>query len=129
MLSNQKVSDNDLIYLTISFIQHMTCERLGTLAGAFFFCRSPRLHGQQDTGLIPVGVPRKLVTLIKTCFDDTRSKVGIGNYLSSSFPIKNGLKQRDALSPLLLNFALEYAIRKVLGSGYELHPLGIGLCV
>jgi hypothetical protein len=28
-------------------------------------------------------------------------------------PIQNGLKQGDALSPLLFNFALEYAIRKV----------------
>jgi hypothetical protein len=26
-----------------------------------------------------------------------------------AFPIKNGLKQGDALSPLLFNFALEYA--------------------
>ena len=34
------------------------------------------------------------------------------NYLSSSFPIENGLKQGDVLSPLLLNFALEYDIRK-----------------
>jgi retron-type reverse transcriptase len=33
--------------------------------------------------------------------------------LSDSFPIQNGLKQGDVLSPLLLNFALEYAIRKV----------------
>jgi hypothetical protein len=29
------------------------------------------------------------------------------------FTIQNGLKQRDALSLLLFNFALEYAIRKV----------------
>jgi retron-type reverse transcriptase len=30
------------------------------------------------------------------------------------FPIRNGLKQGDALSPLLLNFAsLEYAIKRV----------------
>ena len=29
------------------------------------------------------------------------------------FSIKNGLKQRDALSPYLFNFALEYAIRRV----------------
>jgi hypothetical protein len=33
--------------------------------------------------------------------------------LSDKFPIQNGLKQGDALSSLLLNFALEYAIRKV----------------
>jgi len=29
------------------------------------------------------------------------------------FPIRNGLKKGDALSPLLFNFALEYAIRRV----------------
>jgi hypothetical protein len=29
------------------------------------------------------------------------------------FPIRNGLKQGDALSPLLFSFALEYAIRGV----------------
>ena len=29
------------------------------------------------------------------------------------FPIKNVLKQGDALSPLLFNFALVYAIRRV----------------
>jgi hypothetical protein len=33
--------------------------------------------------------------------------------LSDSFPIQNGLKQGDALSPLLFNIVLEYAIRKV----------------
>jgi hypothetical protein len=33
--------------------------------------------------------------------------------LSDNFPIQNGLKQGDALSPLLFNFAIEYAIRKV----------------
>jgi hypothetical protein len=33
--------------------------------------------------------------------------------LSNSFLIQNGLNQEDALSPLLFNFALEYAIRKV----------------
>jgi hypothetical protein len=40
------------------------------------------------------------------------SKVRIGKHLSDSFPIQNGLKQ-DASSPLLFNFALEYAIRKI----------------
>jgi hypothetical protein len=40
------------------------------------------------------------------------SKVRIRKHLSDSFPIKNGLKQGDALSSLLFNFALEYAIEK-----------------
>jgi hypothetical protein len=34
-------------------------------------------------------------------------------YRSHSFPIPNGLRQGDALSPLLFNLSLEYAIRKV----------------
>jgi hypothetical protein len=33
--------------------------------------------------------------------------------LSNNFPIQNGLKQGDALSPLLFNFAVEYAIKMV----------------
>jgi hypothetical protein len=39
--------------------------------------------------------------------------VRIGKHLSENVPIQNGLKQGDALSPRLFNFALEYAIRKV----------------
>jgi hypothetical protein len=33
--------------------------------------------------------------------------------LSDKFSIENGLKQGDAPPPLFLNFALEYAVRKV----------------
>jgi hypothetical protein len=47
------------------------------------------------------------------CLSETYSKVRIGKLLSDTFLIQNGLKQGDALSPLLINFALEYAIRKV----------------
>jgi hypothetical protein len=47
------------------------------------------------------------------CLNETYSKVRIGKYLSDNFTIKNGLKQGDALTPLLFKFALEHAIRNV----------------
>jgi hypothetical protein len=56
--------------------------------------------------LIEFGIPMKLVRLIK---NETYSKVRIGKHLSDNFPIQNGLKEGDALSPLLFNFALECA--------------------
>jgi hypothetical protein len=37
----------------------------------------------------------------------------VGKNLSEMFPIRNVLKQGDALSPLLFNFVLEYAIKRV----------------
>ena len=45
--------------------------------------------------------------------DETHRRVQVGKYLSDVFPIKNGLQQGDSLSPLLFNFALEYAVRRV----------------
>jgi hypothetical protein len=39
--------------------------------------------------------------------------VRIGKYQSDKFPVQNGLKQGDALSPLFFDFALEYTIRRV----------------
>jgi hypothetical protein len=47
------------------------------------------------------------------CLNETYSKVHIGKLVSDKFPIQIGLKQGDVLSPLLFNFSLEYAIRKV----------------
>jgi hypothetical protein len=47
------------------------------------------------------------------CLNETCSKFHVGKLLSHKFSIQNGLKQRDALSPLIFNFAFVYAIRKV----------------
>ena len=63
--------------------------------------------------LIEFGIPIQLVSLIKMCLTEMHSTVRVGKNLSDMFPLRNGLRQGDALSPLLFNFALEYAIRRV----------------
>jgi hypothetical protein len=47
------------------------------------------------------------------CLNETYSTVRIGKYQYDKFPLQNGLKQGGDLLPLLFNFALEYAIRRV----------------
>jgi hypothetical protein len=47
------------------------------------------------------------------CLNETYSRVRIDKNLSDKFTIQNGLKQGDALLPLLFNFALKYTIRRV----------------
>jgi hypothetical protein len=51
-------------------------------------------------------IPMKLARLVKMCPNETYSRVRVGKHLSDTFAVKNGLKQGDALSPLLFNFAL-----------------------
>ena len=53
------------------------------------------------------------IRLIDVCLGESYSSVHIGRFLSDAFPIHCGLKQGDALSPLIFNFALEYAIRRI----------------
>jgi hypothetical protein len=63
--------------------------------------------------LTEFGIPRKLDGLIKVYLNETYRTVRTGKCQSDKFPVQNGLKQGDGLSPLLFNFALEYAIRRV----------------
>jgi hypothetical protein len=57
---------------------------------------------------IEFGMPLKLVKANESVFE---WNLGY-EHLTNTFPIQNGLKQGDALLLLLLNFALEYAIRR-----------------
>ena len=57
------------------------------------------------------GIPKKLVRLIKMCLTETYSRVRVGKNSSDKFPIRNGLKQGNALSPLLFNFAFDFEIK------------------
>ena len=47
------------------------------------------------------------------CLNGTKSRVRVGRQFSDTSEIHNGLKQGDALSPLLFNFVLEHAIKSL----------------
>ena len=63
--------------------------------------------------LIEFGITMKLVRLIKICQNESYSRVRVRKNLSDMFPLKNGLKQQDALSRHCFQLCFEYAIRRV----------------
>jgi hypothetical protein len=48
----------------------------------------------------------KLVRLIEICVNERYCKFHIDKHLSDNFPIQNGLKQGDGISPLLVHYFL-----------------------
>ena len=86
-----------------------TCDPINTTGMSHLEVRREVLYNI----LIEFGIPMKLIRLIKMCLTVTYSRVRAGKNLSNMLPIRNSLKQGDALLPLHFNFALEYAIWRV----------------
>lgn len=59
------------------------------------------------------GFPIKLIRLVKICIKNILYLVSTSNTLSETFEVVMGLKQKDALSPILFNIALEKVTRKM----------------
>jgi len=57
--------------------------------------------------LIDIGIPMKLGRLIKMSLNETCCKTQKDKHLCDSFPTQKDLKQDDALSPMLSDFAGE----------------------
>jgi hypothetical protein len=65
-----------------------------------------------------LGIPVKLVMLIKLCLNETCIKIRTDKHFSDAFQTENSLEEGDAISSLLLNFASECR-RKQRGVGTE----------
>jgi uncharacterized protein Yka (UPF0111/DUF47 family) len=63
--------------------------------------------------LIQFGIPVKLASLIKLCLNEMCNRLRVGKHFSDMFSVKIGLKQGDALTPLLFNLDLKYANRRI----------------
>lgn len=55
----------------------------------------------------------KLIRMVRACIVIIKSKIKIVNNYSEEFEATVGLKQGDALSPILFNIALEEVVSKV----------------
>jgi len=84
------------LYVRIYYIHHQSTSKKPMI----------QLGGGRSCILFSLSLAR----LMKMCLNENYSRVRVGKYLPDMFPIKDGLKQGDALSPLLF-FALEYAMR------------------
>jgi hypothetical protein len=92
-------------------------EYSGTVHQLFIVYRKVCNSGRSEALYILNEFGMELVRLTNMYFTEIYSKGGIRKNLSDAFPIQNGLKQRDALSPLHFNLELDYTVRKVQKSG------------
>ena len=67
------------------------------------------------------GLPTKIVSLFKELYSSTESAVLVNGKLSSSFPIKNGVRQGCAAAPELFNCVIDH----ILNETHRVHPFGI----
>jgi len=106
-----------LLILCSAFVKKLI--QMGTQEAAFqLFIEFKKAYGSITTGALydiptELGIPMKLVGLMKMCLNETCSRVRVEKHLSDMFRTRNALKLKDTLLPLLFNFDLEYTIRRV----------------
>jgi hypothetical protein len=105
-----------LLIIHTAFVKYLRKNGNTTKQCTSSLCTSSKFKVRLKVGLIliEIDIPLKLVRLIKVCLTETYSRFRMCKNLSDMLPITNGLNQGDALSPLLFNFALEYASTRVL---------------
>jgi len=74
--------------------------------------------------MIALGIPAKLVRMVKAYMINARCKVKFNSVISEELTLNKVVRQGDALSPVLFNIAFESVVRGILKS--ELQGLNIG---
>jgi len=73
-------------------------------------------------------MPKKLINLIKATMENSEIKIKVANSTSKPFKVTSGLRQGDALSPILFNLVLEKVVRDMnISEGVTLGQSKIGL--
>jgi hypothetical protein len=62
---------------------------------------------------VEIGIPKKLVEMCRALSGEIFAKVKAGKDVLDEFTLQKGLRQQDAIAPLLFNMALEMVIRNV----------------
>jgi hypothetical protein len=62
---------------------------------------------------IEFSAPMNFGRLIQMCSNGIYNRVGVGNHLSDTFAVENGLRQEEAFSLFLLSFSVEYVLRRI----------------
>ncbi|KAF6198411.1 hypothetical protein GE061_008159 [Apolygus lucorum] len=62
-------------------------------------------------------IPQKLTNMIMMTLQETNSKILVGNRLSRSFKVENGVRQGNAISAVLFNLALHKALATLIPRG------------
>lgn len=74
--------------------------------------------------MVKLGLRAKLVRVVETCMQNSRHKIKFNTIIFEEFTMTTGVRQGDALSPVLFNLALESVVREVQKS--KLGGLNIG---
>jgi sorting nexin-29 len=70
-------------------------------------------RGQLFQIMRELGIPNKLVNVVKMTLEGSKCRVEVEGSLSQYFTIRNGLRQEDLLSTVLFNIVLEKAVREI----------------
>ena len=58
-------------------------------------------------------IPKKLISLIKACYTNSKCSVRVGTKKTNYFDVESGLRQGCMLSPILFNLVLEKVFRNI----------------